>query len=465
MVGIDKHKNIFYFYRGPTSKQEGNDDAITRQLENNITKALVNVLDPENLEENFHDKSDDVLAKKFFIDILKTKKDELGNLKRVELQKYCSAPEAQNRIPDAVFTFERKIIGIESKYKAPIISEQLKGQWEHLQSFDDNPILIVLAPASKIKEAKELFDTHKTTLYPFSWEQVHDFFEREGLQSSKDKNNLLNKQFTEYLRLMHMTERFTKYDFSEVADLELEKGTPEKELTDKFDNFIDRFVKEITKDPTIKYLKSSKKSNKNLWITINKESKNTFDEFHITSHLASNGIDLMFTTEERKMPKKLAMLLGAKDANFWKKEPALKFWNKIERITLPIKGSNQKCEFKIIFQGVRKYRQGDGNEEPICTFEFELNDKKDDKEYLKKHQDTIDARKEYLGSILSTLYNIDLKQQNRYYRFRISCLVKRKGIEDEKTIDDQITYFVEQTEPIIDIYKFFQELLNGENQK
>lgn len=43
----DPHHNIFYFYRGPESKEKKKDlDSISMdiQIENNTTKALINVL-------------------------------------------------------------------------------------------------------------------------------------------------------------------------------------------------------------------------------------------------------------------------------------------------------------------------------------------------------------------------------------------------------------------------------------
>jgi hypothetical protein len=42
---IDPHRNIFYYYRGPEKKKTGDDFIYDKQIENNITKSLINTLE------------------------------------------------------------------------------------------------------------------------------------------------------------------------------------------------------------------------------------------------------------------------------------------------------------------------------------------------------------------------------------------------------------------------------------
>lgn len=119
----DPHKNIFYYYRGP-SKRVQDEIIYDKQVEDNSTKALVNCLDycTDNLLNHF--------IKYFDLNI---------NVKGIP--QYLLQVSLSKSRPDAQIKFVNSSIYIENKIDAKISKEQLLN---HKKELDVTDLLILL---------------------------------------------------------------------------------------------------------------------------------------------------------------------------------------------------------------------------------------------------------------------------------------------------------------------------------
>lgn len=423
---MDPHKNIFYFYRGQTSKEDNTTD---KQLENNLTKALINILDLGNLD--VVTKNDSNLAPELFSKIIG---EPTGKLRQIRLQEAIG-----KRTLDAVLSFENAIVGVESKFGSPIIASQLNEELDGLKG-RKNPKIVVIAPSSEIKKNTGLWKNPK--FKTISWQEIYDFFETKDMANDAKQKFLLD-QYLEYMGLMHMTERFIKEDFEAISS----EDKINEAIKDKLYQFINEVQKRIS---DIKTFNLSKKPDKNLWITLSKtkKAKEANKEFHFTSHLRPDGIDLMFNAEGHECPKRIADTLIDDDGNT---TPHFDyFWEKIQGLE-----TDRQALRSIIFKKVRKLRQG-GDEEPIFELEMILQNKNHKySKYSKQHEDTTRWRKECLLDILKQMKHIKDYGSSQYVWFRISCFVPKKDIHDIKSLVEQADHFSQAVRPIISFYTFF----------
>lgn len=125
-MNLDPHKNIFYYYRGPSSKQIPEEEKILydTQVEDNTTKALINCF------ENCHDKLLNFFIQYFGINL--NYKDKPQFLLQVSKSK--SRPDAEIKTP-------KKSIFIESKIASAVNVEQLGN---HLKGIGEKNYLILI---------------------------------------------------------------------------------------------------------------------------------------------------------------------------------------------------------------------------------------------------------------------------------------------------------------------------------
>jgi hypothetical protein len=428
---MDPHKNIFYYYRGQTSKKDNTND---KQLENNLTKALINVLDPGNLDLVTENGSD--LASELFSEMIG---EDTGKLRQVKMQEGVG-----KRTLDVVLSFENTTVGVESKFGAKISLLQLNEELEGIAN-RDNPKVVIIAHSDQIDENRELWKN--PNFKPFSWQQIYDFFENKV--KVRDIQNpeqiFLLKQYLEYMRLMHMTGKFTKEDFDAVANTDM----VDKGIKDLFGNFAKEVQVQL---PRIQKFNISKEPSKHLWITFTKKAKKAKEannEPHFTSHLNRDGIDMMFNAESRSCPKNIARILIGDNSRPTPKFE--EFWKKVK--SLENSGKSSVC--KIIFMKVKKLRQGEQNEEPIFKTEMELKNKSEtNPKYRQQHEDTEKRRKEYLIEILRHIRDME-NDSSHYVWFRISCLVKKDELLGKDSLKEQAKVFIEHVEPITGFYDFF----------
>lgn len=200
----DFHHNIFYYYRGPKHlKQEQYD----QQLEDNTTKALVNVLK--------HCSPAVTLKFLEWLGITAT-----GNVE-VELQKPTIGTEkirrtSQRLLLGLIAIPEKKGDTICTKLEGPTNGDSRPDAWLYGEDF-------VVLIESKVEDAALELNQMRchyrklqtATRQPSrcqvrTWVEVHQFF-MMLLPELKDKNKLLVEQFTQYLEWKAMTE-FTGFE-------------------------------------------------------------------------------------------------------------------------------------------------------------------------------------------------------------------------------------------------------------
>jgi len=196
MRKYNPYRNIFYYYRGPSSRRDGQ---IDRQIEDNTTKALINTL--ENSEKN-------LLV--CFLSALNiaTKGDE-----RVYYD--LQVAEDTSR-PDAVIQVGKKSIFIESKVDSSLDGDQIE---RHIES-NKNGYLICITPR---EEDKEIVNKIKIGNAKFiSWRDIYLLF-RSWLDEAKDENSgFIVKEFLAYLEAINMApfNGWEKRDFEAFLNIE-----------------------------------------------------------------------------------------------------------------------------------------------------------------------------------------------------------------------------------------------------
>ena len=195
----DFHHNIFYYYRGyKQSKQDGYD----QQLENNTTKALINVL------KHCHP---DVVS-----DFLKWLGIQTTGNVEVELQKPTIGREKIRRTSQRLLLClvaipEKNGDSICTKLEGSVSGDSCPDAWIYGGDF-------VVLIESKVGDASLNLDQmrcHFRKLQENSWQkprcqvrtwaEVHQFFDTL-LPELKDKNKLLAEQFMQYLEWNGMTD-------------------------------------------------------------------------------------------------------------------------------------------------------------------------------------------------------------------------------------------------------------------
>jgi hypothetical protein len=197
---VDLHINLFYSYRGPNTDTADRD----RQLENNLTKALINTLDLGGgdvwgpfLSEFLSLR--DVSDAKFLLQRsappsgnVSTKRDRmlLGISKRGPDWVDAGTNGLYESVPDAWVYGDGFAVLMESKVnEATFSQEQMRAHLARLQSVEYGPPKIVLK----------------------TWEDIHGFFERLLARlTNAPAAKLLVEQFIEFLEYSGMSE-FTDF--------------------------------------------------------------------------------------------------------------------------------------------------------------------------------------------------------------------------------------------------------------
>ncbi len=201
MRKYNPYRNIFYYYRGPGYKKEGQFD---KQIEDNTTKALVNVL--ENCRPG--------LLKRFLviagIDIRIRK--PLG---------YDLQVGALLSRPDAEIKTGNETVFIESKIGSALEEGQIE---RHLET---KGFLVCITPRDEDRVVIKRFN--KSNLKFITWRELYVAFDEYRKLSQDEVSNFVINEFLEYLEAISMAP-FTgwkKADFEAFLNIE---DDPKREL-------------------------------------------------------------------------------------------------------------------------------------------------------------------------------------------------------------------------------------------
>lgn len=203
MRKYNPYRNIFYYYRGPGYKKKSQFDT---QIEDNTTKALVNVL--ENCRPG--------LLKRFLaiagIDIRIQKAAEYD----LQVEGLLSRPDAEIQIGN-----ER--VFIESKIGSALEEKQIE---RHLASITKG-FLVCITPRDEDRDVIKRFN--KKNLKFITWRELYPIF-KEYLEQTRDGiSKFIIKEFLEYLEAINMAP-FTgweKGDFEAFLNIDYD---PKREL-------------------------------------------------------------------------------------------------------------------------------------------------------------------------------------------------------------------------------------------
>lgn len=215
-------RNVFYYYRGPSSKKEGQFD---KQTEDNTTKALINTL--ENGEKG--------LLMRFF------KKARI-DIKGYDKVAYDLQVEEESSRPDALIQTDKCNIFIESKIDSPLKEDQI---YRHLESISED-YLICITPRDEDRNIIQ--QIKKSNLRFVSWKEVYLCF-KEQLEKTKDeKTKFIIQQFLEYLEAINMApfSGWDKKDFEAFLNIE---DDPKRKLRSRVKEKLRQYLIELKELP------------------------------------------------------------------------------------------------------------------------------------------------------------------------------------------------------------------------
>lgn len=459
---MDKHKNIFYFYKSPTRNSEST-KSDQKQIEDNFTKALVNLLDPGNLGPIKRENREK--CEKFLTEVVLSCLSEppdlssLGELQGVHLQKStCGKTSEGTRRLDAIIEFESGLIGVESKVDSPIDPSQLRAEFDNLSSGGKRAFLILLAKTQTINNLK--IDEIHSQIFFVSWEDIYESLKRylKSCKSTTITDQFLAPQFKEYLELSGMVRQLTEWDFEKI-----QSGQSEA-LAGKLKSLLTEINTKMAL-PGFEHAPGGKKvpNEKVVWASLfepelRKITKTTkLNQIpHFTADLSADGVTISLSIESRGPVRRLGEYLLKK-----RKTEFLEVIKNLERegdVLLPAWETNEKSVFSIYFEDSKKH--GRFGEEVLSRTLVPIYQKSTysgTAPATKYHNNVPELRAECVAHILEEMYKIKKEDSSHYYWFRIRSHVPKKLIVDKNTLGSQADIIVEKSGPIFESYKMWRE--------
>jgi hypothetical protein len=276
----DLHQNIFYYYRGPSSKTLLHNHDV--QVEDNTTKALINLLELAN-KVGFT-KLQEVL--------FKTVKIRINKIIAFKLQKLSKESR-----PDAVITFPGYKLMIETKVAASLDLDQIK---RHVKGFNTRDELLVIT--NNEKDKAKLLKIKCNRIYYMSWKTIHQVFSKVSNELKWNKKLIpireILRDFLNYLEVIVMT------DFYGFKDEDFEFGVNYNAnympiLKSKLDSLAREIKNELPKNIRNTYSdihlgNISKQTHEQsfAWVAIKKEEnkKDIFSQCNFTLELSNVGL-------------------------------------------------------------------------------------------------------------------------------------------------------------------------------
>ena len=267
-MSYDPHKNIFYYYRGPSRRQE-EDIVYDTQIEDNTTKAFINCLD---------NSSNDLL--RYFIDYF-----ALDFKYKSKPQFLLQVSKSKSR-PDAQIKSATHSLYIESKIAASIDIRQLLN---HKDELGANDILILI---SKDDFTNNIGITH------LKWSEIYKCF--SSYESKNQKEKFIIDEFKKYLEVIGLSDfiGFTNDDFDYFINMIDDYKPIVKNKLNQFSNKVyEELSDEIKSMYTDRYIGVfSKYPEGGAWFGIRKDQKSKDPFRHCNFTIEINDDSLQFNT-------------------------------------------------------------------------------------------------------------------------------------------------------------------------
>ncbi len=384
----DPHQNIFYYYRGPSKKNQ--DTLFDIQVEDNTTKSLINIL------EICHDIGFDELLNSFLRQIDAPKRPVVG----FKLQKGLERSR-----PDAIINLSDYAVHIESKVAAALNLDQIK---RHLKDIGSQDKLVVITNNCDDSEALSSIDDPRV-IY-LRWADLHRICLQTLSTIKGDKKSSpiahLIEQFLDYLEVIVMTDfsGFRDADFDFWVDPNPNYVPILKKKLEAFANIIKANLPSAIANEYA-FIKAGNvsrnvKDDRFAWVAIKrpKNNKDIFNQCNFTIEVSKGSLDINTVIRNGRTSQK-STSIGV-------------FYNKL--INNPEKFldilRNIKLDARMVISK-RLPKTGErimpGNERWVQFFDMKLKDisSKSDIDYLRKVLEKADAKPSSPG--VHVRYSID----------------------------------------------------------
>jgi len=325
---MDPHRNIFYYYRGPSSKHGTKE----HQVEDNSTKSLINLLENGGPE----------IQRTFFSHID-------NNLKSAPKKFQLQVGQGESR-PDAIIDFPDQLLLIEVKVRSDLDTQQLKRHIEMGQKASSKKIQLLVITRNEtdadliqnepmLKENRVVFRT---------WNEIYEVFNHlltVRLKKKDSKESFLLAEFLKYLELMDLKPftKLTKDDFDYFYDLDDDYGRILKEK-------IKTIAEEIQKQSLIGFpafsqeypnieegnIKKRAKDGKRVWVKFVKPKDSShFNTSNFCITLCEENLSLNLVLSGQRRTKRGYPIYHF-DRYLNDTERAVKLFSKLEGMTLTI---------------------------------------------------------------------------------------------------------------------------------
>jgi hypothetical protein len=316
------HKNLFFSYRG-SRPRKGAQHAIDRQLEDNVTKALVYVL--EHCSRRFvlapflqkvvglrpPSGIDEVQFALQRVDIARPtikRRIALGIAPDSRIDPHRSGLQQSGR-PDAwIWADERFAILVETKVRGAVSRHQIQ---RHIQG-------------------AEGWSSTNSHVVSQSWASVYDFFShlRRASKNLDVTTRMLVDEFVRYLRMIALASD-TTFDLDDFGYFLLKEAERDAATRVLLRRKLLRFTEELTRTRALRNIVRRyggsdtnlsrfvnpgvfPKGSDNYWITVSPKERR--DRCHFTVRLGQNGISLQAFSPHQSFTKRLVAKI-AKDAH------------------------------------------------------------------------------------------------------------------------------------------------------
>jgi hypothetical protein len=342
---MDPHKNIFYYYRGPSSKHGEKE----HQVEDNSTKSLINLLENGGPE----------IQKAFFSCV---NKDLKGTPKKFRLQ----VGQGESK-PDAVIDFTNQLLLIEVKVRSDLDVPQLKRHLDEAQrrakQTDEQIHLLVITGNDSDADTIQQENTLQQNEVTFkTWGQIYKVLNSVTLKKKESKEGFLLAEFLHYLELMNLKPftEFSKDDFEYFYDMDDDYG---QTLKGKVGTLAEELKKRsLTSIPEFSqdypqlipgHIKKNNSDGKRVWVKFaNPTDKTPFKMSNFCITLSQESLSLNLVLSGQKRTKRNYPIFCL-DQYLNNTEKAMKLFSKLGGMTLTVFERNDGRDGHPPAQGAR----------------------------------------------------------------------------------------------------------------